>query len=212
MSAAVQRFECTNCGQLDPLAVIALAVALFSLFVAVASFRMQRREHRTFLRRLEAEPQFEFFPRTLPVAGSDGVIRLPNQNESFRLDLGLRNVGDAPATHVLLNLLLPRSVPFWWCSYDQARLPQRHDANPDSTETLNDGERDVLIHWRDRREDRLARHRHYSFYVQLHVDLPADGSVLSVPLQFKVTSDDLAGGMTVFDHTLKVAYARPAGS
>jgi hypothetical protein len=199
MGGAVQRFECTNCGGPDLLTILAFAVALFSLFVAFASFKMQRREHRAFLRRLEAEPNLEFSPpRTSVTADEDGVIRLSALHAPLRLALGLDNVGDAPATDVLLNLLLPRTVPFFWCDSHGVRLAdQTLDANRDSTETLNDGEHDVPVHWRGKRLDRLGRHRHYPFYVELILTLPLKGS-MRVPMRFKVISDDLRGGSEIY--------------
>lgn len=198
LAAAAQTVECTNCGGTDTLAIVAIAVAVLSVAIAVwsavhqtASVKMQRREHDAFLARIGAFPDISFEPRSVdPPADAEGVIRIGARAVTVLIDLGFRNVGRAPAEHVSVNVWLPESVMFHLAGPGGFVAGGNPSRDSSDVLTLSDGTT-TPIHWRRLDVGHVIPGTYNPVQISVEVRIPETQRAVTIPMRLVVLGDDL---------------------
>ncbi len=197
MLPAVAKVQCTNCGS-SPLAIWlaagALAVALGALCIAV-------REHRVFMRELNARANFAITLELLNFP--DAVVRSTSSVVFLRLKIGIKNTGRKAARTTILNVVFPQFIhSIRWSG------PQGEETDPPppihpTAETLPGPGDGIPARWIAREVPRIGLKPHYVTHVNFRVEIPTD-EPLSVPLKVKAEADELPDAVDEVVATLPV--------
>jgi hypothetical protein len=127
--AAVTPVECVDgCGGLDPLAIVALVVALSGLAMAW-------REHQVFLKRVRARARLEVTLRVVQPPGvRGGLVEIDGTAGTIVVEVGLKNYGERAAGATVVNVLFPERAELRWCG------PRGEEMDPESSRRIPSGE------------------------------------------------------------------------
>jgi hypothetical protein len=199
---AVTQVECVNgCGGgVDPVALIALVVAL-------AALGMAWREHREFLRRLKARAKLELTLRVVQPADAtaEGLIEIDGNAGTFVVEIGLKNTGDKAAGPAIINLLAPEYVELRWSGPRGEDLGQEAKQRLYAAETFEVAGRAAPVParylWKEtpRISLRGARVAYASFYVSL-----GSSEEFRAPLRATASCDELPDNVDEVSASLPV--------
>jgi hypothetical protein len=156
--------ECSNCGDLGPefwVTLVALLITVGGLVVAWRALGMTDREHREFMRRLEARARFNVTVATVNADG-DGVLRTDGSHVgAARVSIGVKNVGEMAASQTLVNVVFPRGTRLQWSGAQGEDIgPERYPADTeDEVLRAPDGAEYTETQYLDSTWDRIGRRR-----------------------------------------------------
>jgi hypothetical protein len=178
------------------IAPLSLVIAVVALRIAFRGLGIARAEHAVRTKERSARGDLEPTLRVVaPGTDEEGVIESPPMRLTVRVEAGITSVGDKPAEHVGINLLLPLRAeePIWT---DPQGRPTRDGALNTTSEVLTDQDgKQHPVHYLDKTVSRIGPEARVA-YVTFHVaSSPKAGQELRIPIKFKVWCDDMPEGV-----------------
>lgn len=208
--AAITEVECVNgCGSggdVSALGMIGLAVALISMALAVYAVKLSKQsadsarnslgiaeeQHAVFLQQRDARAEFELsiyldrYPPTKVIETTEDEVRL-------KWNMGIQNVGSKVASRVGVNLLIPSSLTnFHWTDQTGRFVLSNPTQLLQTSEELPAGDgssepSQYLVETLDTVDLTTSQ----VCFASATVESPPPGQERTVPVKFKVWSDDL---------------------
>jgi hypothetical protein len=149
-------------------------------------------------------------------ADENGIRWTDADTQHTRIGIGVKNVGEKAAGQTLLNVVIPRSLPFArWAGPSGEEMPDG-TRMADTPELLPDetGNETISSKFLASTFDRIGLRPHYEKFVQFPVELPSRESGLSqttVPVRVRVQADELPDDVDehVVDYTVHVVRRQP---
>jgi hypothetical protein len=186
---AVQRFECTNCGDPGWLPFLAIGIGLASLVVAVRALRYAGAQHEAFVRQITSRARLRVSLTVDPEPDDDGVIRGDGGTIWVRVHIGIKNEGEKAAGPTALNVLIPAGIRYFaWSGPNGDEIPESTRQPQDVPESLPGWERSQYL---DLELPRVSLRPHYQKTVRFSTPELPDGGELSIPVRAKVQADEL---------------------
>jgi hypothetical protein len=132
--------HCQNCGGGDSLAVLGVIIAAAAFVVAVFALYIAVREHREFMKQLQARARFDV---TIDTDRFDGDVYETESNTTATMVffVGLSNVGDKAAGETVVNVFTPASIgELLWSTRRGERSPAARGMATGDVLTMPDGE------------------------------------------------------------------------
>lgn len=206
MLAAVESVRCVEgCGGGNTVAIIGLVVALLSLGIALAawrvsqdSLRIARREHQVFMDRLNARADFAVTLYLADRKAPEHVLEVTNPAGTpvrLKWQLGIENVGDKPADGALINFLLPAvATDPKWVTQTGNPIPDRglrHGPMSTAEELVAENNSRHPAQYLIMEMDRVPLKGSRVAFASAAIPTPAVGDEVRVPVSFRIESDDL---------------------
>jgi hypothetical protein len=187
-----------------------LVIGLAGLALTAGALYVGLQGHRERTRERKARARFNVTVRTVD-ADENGIRWTDADTQHTRIGLGVKNIGDRAAGETLVNVVVPRSLPFArWAGPSGEEMPDGK-VTVDTPELLPDAEGNETIPSKFLAStfDRVGRRPHYEKFVQFPVELPPRDSGLrqtTVPGRVRVQADELPDdvGEYVVNYTVHV--------
>jgi hypothetical protein len=206
--AAQNVIECSNCG-----AGAALWVAVAAVGVASCALWISAREHREFMRHVRARARFDFSFKVGNYESSTRERVIEASSSSIRPVVRLRigNYGDAAASSVLLNVLLPISVEgLRWCGPNGEELASSKAGPPVAADyQLHDHvgapvrAQHLVAEW-----FRVPRKGGAVFFFCFTLPLPRSGAEVRVPINAVAQADEIPDEVDEYEGSFEVRARR----
>jgi len=197
------KFECTNCAGIGPefwITLGALAIAAGALVIAF-------REHREYMKQLQARARFTLRLRPLR-ADDDGVIHTKGSKAYVIVEIGLKNDGNRAAGPTVINVVAPRHLEtLRFCGPSGEELPATQ-APAEAAETLVDAQGGRMSSkFLSTELPRVSLRPHYLKFARFPVDVPDQGEA-NVPLRVTAQADELPDDVSEVSERLLVRVVR----
>ena len=192
-----------------------LMIGLAGLALTAVAVYVSLQGHRERTRERKVRARFDVTVRTVD-ADENGIRWTDADTQHTRIGIGVKNVGEKAAGQTLLNVVIPRSLPFArWAGPSGEEMPDG-TRMADTPELLPDetGNETIPSKFLASTFDRIGLRPHYEKFVQFPVELPSRESGLSqttVPVRVRVQADELPDDIDehVVDYTVHVVRRQP---
>jgi hypothetical protein len=203
--SAVPLVRCANCSTStgDHLARIGVIVAGIGVIIAVialgvawAAWKIAHREHKEFMKQLNARARFKLTAHALNAAPVPDSVEVPHRGAtSARIQIGLANTGTRAAHATTITVLIPLRIGgFKWTDSGGSSLL----GTPRPIDEELDGEPCQSL------TTEISIVKLKASEVVRWVEFRVDRDMHQVPVLIKAQSDDLPGDEAVLDYRISV--------